>query len=200
MGGPLFVIYKTDVMKNILNYLSSELSKEAKKVEDFFHKECEVWVSRKLTCKLIILGEAPLTREQFFYNKKTGRYLDFLKQHYTKTKKLKDDDYREFLRTKGILNLDIYQYPLPTNFYDNDKKLILFDSNFINSKIKSLEDEGIITPSTNFVYRYKKLIDRKIHSSLQFSSYFSGVHIKNEPIAIGRYATKINPNLKKYLP
>lgn len=196
----LCVIYKTDVMKNILNYLSSELSKEAIKVESIFQKECQVWVSRKLTCKLIILGEAPLTREQFFYNKKTGKYLSFLKQQYTTAKKLKDDDYREFLRTKGILNLDIYQYPLPTNFYDNDKNLILFDSNFINSKIKSLENKGIITPNTNFVYRYQKLIDRNFHSSLQFSSNFMGAHITNEPIAIGANAANINPNLIIYLP
>ena len=187
-------------MKDISNYLFSELSNEAQKVEEIFQKECAIWVNRKLTCKLMVLGEAPLTRKQFFYYKKTGKYLSFLKQYYVNSKKLKDDDFKEFLRVKGIMNLDIYQYPLPTNFYDNDKKSILFDPAFISSQISDLTNMGIINTNTVYVYRYQKLIDRNLHQQLPFSSLSELKHVISAPIAIGPNAANINPIMTQYLP
>ena len=191
-------------MEKILDYLSSELLsellKEANDVKNIFKKECEIWVKRKLDCKLIILGEAPLTKKQFFYNEKTGNYLSFLKQFYQQAKDFKDNDFREFLRSTGILNLDLYQFPLPTKFYDNDKKNVLFDEEYINNQISSLFKMGIITPSTNFVYRYKKLIDRGLYASLEFPIGFNGKHIINEPIAVQANAAIINWKLKECLP
>jgi hypothetical protein len=188
------------IQNNVLNYLSAELSRDAQKIQAIFQKECAIWVSRNLKCKLLILGEAPISRKQFFYNKKTGTYLSFLKQHYLPAKNLKDDDFKEFLRIKGILNLDIYKYPLPTNFYDSDKGLILFDANFINSQIQSLNSIGIITSETICVYRYQKLINRKLYSSIKIPLIAIGNHIINEPIAIGANAANINSNLINYLP
>ena len=187
-------------MSDHLNYIFEELKKETFKVEDLFQKECELWVKRGLKCELVIFGEAPLTTKQFFYNKKTGKYLSFLKQHYTDAKKLKDDDFREFLRVKGILNLDIYKYPLPTNFYDNDKACILFDEIFVKNLISSLTEKGIINTNTKFVYRYQKLIDRKLYSKEPFNSLQEENHKTEEAIAIGANAGNINPNLLDCLP
>jgi hypothetical protein len=187
-------------MSDHLNYIFKELIKETGKVEDLFQKECKLWVKRGLQCELVILGEAPLTTKQFFYNKKTGKYLSFLKQHYTKAKELKDDDFKEFLRAKGILNLDIYQYPLPTNFYDNDKDSILFDEIFVRNRISSLTEMGIINTNTKYVYRYQKLLDRKLHLKEPFISLRKENHITKEAIAIGANAGNINPNLIDYLP
>lgn len=187
-------------MSNHFNYIFQELENETRKIEDLFKIECELWVKRKLKCKLAILGEAPLTTKQFFYNKKTGKYLSFLKQHYTDAKNLKDDEFKEFLRGKGILNLDIYKYPLPTNFYDNDKLSILFDEIFVENKILSLTEMKIINTNTKYVYRYKKLIDRELYLKKPFSSLQKQNHITKEAIAIGANAGNINQNLLDCLP
>lgn len=187
-------------MSDHLNYIFKELIKETGKVEDLFQKECEIWVKRELKCELVILGEAPLTTKQFFYNKKTGKYLSFLKQHYLEAKEFKDDEFKEFLRVKGILNLDIYKYPLPTNFYDNDKSSILFDEIFVKNKISSLTAMGIINANTKYVYRYQKLIDRELHLKEPFISLQKENHITEEAIAIGANAGNINRNLLDCLP
>lgn len=187
-------------MSDLANYLTSELENQSKKVEKLFQRECDLWVIGNYKCKLIILGEAPLTTQQFFYNKKTGGYLSFLKQHYTDAKNFKDDDFREFLRVKGILNLDIYKYPLPTNFYDNDKACIFYDEIFVKNKISSLTEMGIINTNTKFVYRYQKLIDRKLYSKEPFNSLQEENHKTEEAIAIGANAGNINPNLLDCLP
>ncbi len=186
-------------MQNITNYFSAELQRQADIVDVLFQKECEKWSTQNLKCKLLILGEAPLSSEKYFYNKKTGTYLSFLKQHYTNAKQLKDSDYRDYLRVKGILSLDIYRFPLPTQFYDNDKKLILFDNQFISGRINNLIDLNIITNQTIFTYRYKKLIDRGIPQMNPFS-HIKFPHITNEPIAINANAGDLNPNMIKYLP
>jgi hypothetical protein len=169
-------------------------------VEKLFQKECDLWVSGNFKCELIILGEAPLTTKQFFYNEKTGRYLSFLKQHYEIAKELKDKDFKDFLRKNGILNLDIYQYPLPTNFYDNDKASILFDEIFVKNKISKLTEMGIINTNTKYVYRYQKLIDRGLHLKEPFISLQKEYHYTEEAIAIDANAGNINRNLLDCLP
>jgi hypothetical protein len=186
-------------MQNITNYFSVELQRQADIIDVLFQKECEKWSAQNLKCKLLILGEAPLSSEKYFYNKKTGNYLSFLKQHYTDAKQLKDSDYRDYLRDKGILSLDIYRFPLPTQFYDNDKNLILFDTGFISGKIKSLVDMEIITDQTIFTYRYKKLIERGIPNLDPFSQ-INFPHIKDKPIAIKANAGVLNPDMIQYLP
>lgn len=192
-------LFNSKKMQNITNYFSGELQRQASIIDDLFNKECEKWSNNNLEYKLLILGEAPLSSEKYFYNKKTGTYLSFLKQHYTDAKQLKDSDYRDYLREKGILSLDIYRFPLPTQFYDNDKKLILFDTHYISSKIKSLTDMNIITDQTIFAYRYKKLIDRGIPNKNPFSQ-ITFLHITNEPISINANAGDLNPKMIQYLP
>ena len=187
-------------MSDLAKYLTSELENQSKKVEKLFQRECDLWVSGNFKCKLIILGEAPLTTKQFFYNKKTGGYLSFLKQHYEKAKKLKDEDFKDFLREEGILNLDIYQYPLPTNFYDNDKGAILFDESHLAKKISMLEKLKLIDSNTMYVYRYQKLLDRKLHLKRPLSNIKKENHITTAVIAIGANASSINPNFKELLP
>jgi hypothetical protein len=186
-------------MQNITNYFSVELQRQANIIDVLFQKECDKWSTQNLKCKLLILGEAPLSSEKYFYNKKTGTYLSFLKQHYTDAKEFTDSDYRNYLREKGILSLDIYRFPLPTEFYDNDKNLILFDTGFISGKIKSLVDMEIITDQTIFTYRYKKLIERGIPNLDPFSQ-INFPHIKDKPIAIKANAGVLNPDMIQYLP
>ena len=96
--------------------------------------------------------------------------------------------------------MDIYQYPLPTNFYDNDSQLILFDASFVNSKISELTKKGITNSNTIYVYRYQKLIDRKLHLQDPFNKIIKTNHIVTEPIAIGANAANINKNLLEHLP
>jgi hypothetical protein len=189
----------TKNMQNINKYFIAELERQADIIDVLFQKECEKWLAQNLKCKLLILGEAPLSSKKYFYNKNTGTYLSFLKQHYTEAKSLKDSDYRNFLREKGILSLDIYRFPLPTEFYDNDKKLILFDREFISAKIKRLIDMKIITDQTIFTYRYKKLIERGIPNLDPFCQ-INFPHIIDQPIAIKANAGNLNPELIKYLP
>lgn len=179
--------------------------KEGIEIEDKFKEECDKWNwnENHLKCKLIILGEAPLSSSKYFYNNikgSTGNYLSFLKQHYIGAKSLKDEDFKDFLRNKGILNLDIYQYPLPSIIY---KKKGMFDSSFFENKIKNLKKLGLITEDTIFVYRYKKLIDRGLPSDIDpiLSKVLSKFkHIFDEPIAIGANAANINPSLIYTLP
>jgi hypothetical protein len=187
-------------MSSIVNYFSTELEKESKKVEKLFLQEVDLWVKGSFKCKFIILGEAPLTTKQFFYNKKTGSYLSFLKQHYEEAKKLKDEEFKGFLREKGILNLDIYKYPLPTSFYDNDKMSILFDESHLANKISVLTKLGLIDSTTVYVYRYQKLLDRELFLRKPLSSLNKKNHITTAVIAIGANASNINPDLTTLLP
>jgi hypothetical protein len=55
-------------MQNITNYFSVELQRQANIIDVLFQKECEKWSNNNLECKLLILGEAPLSSEKYFYN------------------------------------------------------------------------------------------------------------------------------------
>ena len=187
-------------MHIIANFLISELEKESKKVENLFLQELDLWVKGNFKCKLIILGEAPLTTKQFFYNAKTGSYLSFLKQHYKEAKKLKDAEFKDFLRKKGILNLDIYRYPLPTNFYDNDKEAVLYNEFHMANKISALTKLNLIDSNTVYVYRYQKLLDRELYLRNPLSHLTKKNHITTAAIAIGANASNINPDFTPFLP
>ncbi len=148
----------------------------------------------------MILGEAPLSFNKFFYNNHTGTYLSFLKQNYTEAKDLKNKDYIDYLRGKGIMNLDIYKYPLQTELYDKDRNLILFDSIHLQLKIEKLTADGIINSDTIFVYRYQKLLDRELYLKSPLTNIDSSNHIHDTPIAVGANAANLNPKLAKFLP
>jgi hypothetical protein len=178
--------------------IAKKLFEEIKEIEEVFKSECAIWKKHNLSCKLIILGEAPLSSNQFFY-KAPGSYLSFLKNHYPNwnAKGSGPQDFLDFLRNKGILNLDIYKFPLPTTFYDSDKNLYLFDGQYLTKKINDLTKLGIINSQTCYIYRYQKLLYRNLQLQEPLKSIPCHIPL---PIAIKANASVINPAIIKYLP
>lgn len=110
--------------------------------------------------KLIILAEAPLSPKKYFYNNQ-GTFLDSLRALWGLEK---NTSLPQALLKNRVLILDLYKYPIPSEFYKKDEYLVLFDNDYVNEKIKILKDKELIDDKTPFVFRYKELFNkRKLH-------------------------------------
>jgi hypothetical protein len=107
--------------------------------------------------KLIILAEAPLSRERYFYTNQ-GTFLDSLRTFWGLEKNTSLPD---VLLKNRILVLDIYKYAIPSEFYKKDKKLDLFDNQYVNDKLGYLNCKNLIDDKTLFVFRYKELYKKR---------------------------------------
>ena len=68
--------------------------------------------------KLIIVGEAPIKLNKYFYINQ-GNFLDSLTQYW----KLKNNkELPKIMLEMGILVLDIFKYPIPPVFYKMDNR------------------------------------------------------------------------------
>ena len=110
--------------------------------------------------KLIILAEAPLSPKKYFYENQ-GTFLDSLRALWGLKK---NTGLPDILLKNRILILDLYKYPIASEFYKKDKELILFNNDYVNKKIKFLRDKELIDDKTLFVFRYKELYNkRRLH-------------------------------------
>ncbi len=146
--------------------------------------------------KLLILGEAPLSSSQYFY-KNPGGFLSILAKHYGVSK----NNLIKTLGNKGILVLDIYKFPVPTVFYDEDKKNVLYDDCYIEEKINYLTTAGLLDNNTWSVFRYQKLINRNLykHKALHKLNFIK-VNKTHCPLGIGANSNTLNPLVVPFLP
>jgi hypothetical protein len=107
--------------------------------------------------KLIILAEAPLSPKKYFY-KNQGTFLDSLRALWDLKKNTSLPD---VLLKNRILILDLYKYPISSEFYKKDKNLVLFDNNYVNEKLRILKSKKLIDDKTLFVFRYKELYKKR---------------------------------------
>lgn len=136
--------------------ISKELKKEISCIENSFQQEVNKWRGEH-TIRLLILAEAPLSCERYFYNRNRGNFLSGLRKYFNASQ----DDLLTVLRANGIFVLDMYKYPIRTYYYDQDGKThSLFDPVWFCDKVKTLQNNGLINCQTRAVFRYKKLRER----------------------------------------
>lgn len=142
-------------LENLENYLKiEELNKQIKLIDDEWKSVVE---NHPAPLKLIILAEAPLKYEKYFY-KNQATFLDSLRSHWELDS---NANLPAKMIEKGVLLLDIYKYPLPSQFYKKDEGDVLYDDNYVSSKINILKSYNLINDSTHFVFRYKQLFNKK---------------------------------------
>jgi hypothetical protein len=129
---------------------------ETECVEAFYQAELNHWIHGNYQVKLLILGEAPLSCDKYFYGRNRANYLGGLKTHLGVTL----PNLLSALREKGILAIDLYREPRPTADYTNDRANALYNSLYVNDRIDELSRRGLLSDSAQAVYRYKKLITR----------------------------------------
>ena len=138
--------------------LTEEERLEVIGMEDLFQTELEQWKIGGFKVKLIVLGEAPLSCAKYFYGKNRGTYLSGLRATFG----VPSTHLLGKLREKGILAIDLYKYPIATSNYDQDKTNSLFDQTYLKQRIEELDKRGLLSESVKAVFRYKKLISRKL--------------------------------------
>jgi hypothetical protein len=145
--------------------------------------------------KLIILGEAPLSENKYFY-KSQGTFLDSLRVFWElpTNKKLPAK-----MLEKRVLLLDIYKWPIPSDFYTKDENQILLDKDYVQSKIDLLKKSELIDANTHFVFRYKKLFKTRsipAFNELKFLKDRNGDLVSFNK---GEKPQELNENVKEYL-
>lgn len=164
-------------MQKYLNDFKVKVSDEQKKCDEKWKKEVDL-ISKPL--KLVIIAEAPLSFNSFFYNKEAN-FLKGLKDYYG----LKEELLVNKMRENGILIFDIYQYPIPSKYYKDDKEGVLYDSDYIEKKLSYLKDEKkLLNNDTIFAFRYKMLIDRKLYSKPELKDLKYLIDDKGIPLSL----------------
>lgn len=178
---------------NFDNKLSTQIKLIKEKWEEVVAKHGD----RHDKLRLVILAEAPLSFEKYFYNK-AGTFLNGLKNHYTLNK---NSELPERLLEERILLMDIYELPIPSDYYLADEKNSLYDDEYFEERIKKIH--GLIGDETRFVFRYKQLFEKKkLHINSAFEKIKEKLLMSNgEPISIfiDERSQKINEIVKKVL-
>ena len=190
------IIALENEVKNLADYLfNGEMQKEIEAIDKRWEQELGKY---KTPLKLIILAEAPLSFERYFYNKQFT-FLDSLRSFW----KLKlNADLPARMIKEGILLLDLYPFPIPSNFYKKDTNNILFDDNYLSKKLALLKKEGLIDDQTHLTFRYKALVKTK---KLHQTNALKGLNILKDkigdPIWINRSEKpqKLNVEVEQYL-
>jgi hypothetical protein len=146
--------------------LGEKIIKESEKIDGIWKTVVNNHSLYEGKLKLIILAEAPLAPNKYFYTN-PGTFLDSLRAFWRLEK---NKSLPGILLENRILILDIYKYPISSEFYKKDKKLVLFDNRYVDEKLNFLKSKELIDDKTLFVFRYKELYKkRELHmqSSLQ---------------------------------
>lgn len=198
--------------------IKEKQERELKKVSDFIKgKEVlemsdridEVWKgvvcshsdelnNNKGALKLIILGEAPLSEDKYFYNNQ-GTFLDSLRVFWGLKK---NKELPAKMLDKRVLVLDIYKWPIPSDFYTKDENQVLLDEGYVKEKIDLLKKSKLIDANTHFVFRYKKLfktINIPAFEGLKFLKEINEINDKLVSFNKGEKPQELNENVKKYL-
>jgi hypothetical protein len=128
--------------------------------------------------------------------------LSALKSYYNNilpNQQLQNNTFINFLNQRGILLIDLYQYPFPPEFYTVHHNLFL-DINYINQKLTQVQN--LLDPNTKFTFRYQMLINRNIANIAAFTPH-QHRFIIHQNIIQRLYNSErpqiINPNVIQYL-
>ncbi len=185
---------------NLVNWDSfiTNLRTEITEINQCIEEEINLWIKNNYTIRLIILGEAPLSFDYFFYNKQRS-FLTGLNEFYKTT----NPNLKNVLRQNGVFILDTYRFPIKTKYYDSSAGGILFDEIYFNEKFQQLRELGLIDDNTKIVFRYKKLFKRNY---IMVNKNILNKHIKNankNPVSLyasGEYGNVfLSPEVIEYL-
>ena len=169
-----------------LNSFLLDLENQIVNINNCIENEIQFWTS---PIKLIVLGEAPLSFNKFFYNKQ-GNFLQGFNNYYD-TRAI---DLKTVLRQNGIFVLDAYRFPIKTSYYDKDRGGILFETDYFNARFEYLRNIGLIDKNTKIIFRYIKLFRRDyiLNNENIVNNYIKNNN--NEPISLysnGEYGIPI---------
>lgn len=147
-------------LKELFNNQNNSLDNQIKAINDEWGK---VVSKHNKPLRLVILAEAPLSSDKYFYNN-TGTFLNGLKDHYILNKNC---DLPAKMLEEGILLVDIYKLPIPSEYYRVDNENYLFDPEYFKDRITSINK--LNGKNTKFVFRYTGLFKKKkLHESEAF--------------------------------
>lgn len=174
------------------NQIEDHISAEIGAIEDAFKRELSNWGSKKII--LLILGEAPLSSDQYFYHGSEGNFLGMLKTTY---KDIIQDDFYEILRLKGILVLDVYKYPIPTVFYDSTTSPLYYDHKYIEQKLCQIAP--FVDNNTKAIFRYGKLLNKRNLKELKSLLNERKIHLYTFPLGVNSNSSDLNHQAKGIL-
>lgn len=149
-----------EIVKLRSSLLGEKIIEESEEIDSLWKEVVDNHSRNGGKLKLIILAEAPLSPKKYFY-KNQGTFLDSLRALWGLKKNTSLPD---VLLKNRILILDLYKYPISSEFYKKDKELVLFNNDYVNEKIKFLRDKELIDDKTLFAFRYKELYNkRRLH-------------------------------------
>ena len=188
--------------KKVNYYLSPQFQNEAIQIDQQWTNNLQGILLANTPLRLVIFAEAPKCFQKYFYNN-PGSFLSALKSHYNNTlppnQQLQNNTFINFLNERGILLIDLYQYPFPPEFYTVHHNLFL-DINYINQKLAQVQN--IFDPNTKFTFRYQMIINRNIVNIAAFNAHQNRFIIHQNTIQRLYQSERpqiINPNVIQYL-
>jgi hypothetical protein len=185
-------------LEKLLNNEKDSLDDQIKKVDEEWEKVVAI---HKKPLRLVILAEAPTSPDNYFYIKQST-FLNGLRKQFKLNKNV---DLPAKMLERGILLLDIYKLPIPSEFYRVDTNNVLFDPKYFKNKLEHLHRNKLIGDETKFVFRYKVLFNKKkLHLNNEFieaMNLYCGkliLDIKN-PISLFDKLGNVNKAVVKYL-
>jgi hypothetical protein len=180
------------LQRPIIGEFNKIVTMQILKANGVFSKELVAW---RVPAKLVTLGECTQSAEGHIYiNQKTfNNYFKPLKSVIVFENK---DQLREF----GVLNIDVYKYPLNSDMYAFDKGNELYDQNYIKSQLICLNKNGIIDENTVFVFRYKRVMEKTRSEVYEILREINkDVQILDEPLGYGIFSSELNEKIKHNL-
>jgi hypothetical protein len=152
---------KHNLVDSLQNYLLGEdVLNVSSQVDSLWNDVVQQHVNLGEKLKIIILAESPLDYSKYFYLNQ-GTFLESLRDFWGLKK---NTELPDRLLKERVLVLDIYQYPIPSEFYKKDYDFVLFDNDYVEQKLNLLKSKNLIDDDTQFVFRYKELFNtRKLH-------------------------------------
>jgi hypothetical protein len=161
----LIKLYNQVINKKNLS-ISQNIFNDWNHVEECFFETLKKYES----INYIILGEATVNYQNYFYNPNSSQTSFLNPSHFNKNSK---SDLIEFLIENGILIFDLYPIPLPTFIYDNIKFNFKEEDEeyktILGQHFKPLKDK-IKNDKPELIIRYSKIEKRPEYA--YFIEYF----------------------------
>ena len=152
-------------------YLSPQFQNESIQIDQQWTNNLQGILLANTPLRMVIFAEAPKCFKRYFYNN-PGSFLSALKSYYNNilppNQQLQNNTFINFLNQRGILLIDLYQYPFPPGFYTVHHNSFL-DINYINQKLAQVQN--LLDPNTKFTFRYQMIINRNIVNFAAFNPH-----------------------------
>ena len=139
------------------NTFITNLNENILAIDNCINEEISLWINNNHKIRLIVLAEAPISFNRFFYNI-LGQFLYGFNNYYDTD----NDNLKNILRQNGIFVLDAYRFPIKPSYYQTNAGSVLFDEVYLNNKFNNLKNIGLINEDTKIVFRYRFLIQRRV--------------------------------------